>query len=344
MTDQILYLSSNDVVAACRQTDTVAAMREVLRLHACGEALLPGEAYLAWRTPTGAAARSLNMPGALGGGLRLPGTKIINSSLANVDRGLPRASGVTLLFDAETARVICIMDAAHISATRTASVTVVAAEELAVQPLRCAAVIGAGALGTAHVELLIGRLHGLQRINLFDVVTERAERLCSRFARPAAERGIDMGAVPSAKEAIDGVGLVVTATTVTSGYLEHGWLAPGALVVNVSLDDVLPEVVLRADHLIVDDWPLVRDDPHRLLGRMFREGTVLGPGERPADGSARAVDATLGEVVRGQYRRERSPSHLVLVNPFGMAIEDIMLAHHVYDVARRHGLGRELPR
>ncbi len=343
-TDAILYLAGDEVVAACREIDAVAAMREVLRLHAGGDALLPAEAYLAWRTPSGAPARSLNMPCALGADLLRPGTKIINASLSNVERGLPRASGVVLLFDAETARVVCVMEAAHLSATRTAGVTVVAAEELGVPPLRHVAVIGAGALGAAHAGLLADRLPGLERIEVFDVVAERAERLCAALAPAASGRGVALRATLSAKEAVDGAGLVVTATTVTSGYLEHGWLAPGALVVNVSLDDLLPEVVLRADHLIVDDWPLVRDDPYRLLGRLYREGAVVGPGEHAAPGSARAVDATLGEVVSGGYRRERSPSDLVLVNPFGMAIEDIMLAHHVYEIARRRGLGQELPR
>lgn len=342
--DSILYLSRADVAAACREVDTVTAVREVLALHPQGEVAVPGEAYLAWQTPDGAAARSLNMPGYLGAALRRPGTKIINASLRNTGNGLPRASGLTLLFDVDSARIVCILEGAYISALRTAGVTIVAAEELAAGPPRRAAVIGAGVLGRTHTELMVERLAELEAIDVFDVAEDRAERLCSALAVAAADRGVRLRAAGSAQEAIAGADLVVTATTTRSGYVRQSWLAPGTLVVNVSLDDVLPEVVLGADHLIVDDWALVRDDPHRLLGRMVREGKIVGPGERAGNGSARAVDATLGQVVSGRYRRPRRPDDVVLVNPFGMAIEDIVVAHYVHEVARRRGLGQELPR
>lgn len=341
--DSILYLSRDDVAAACREVDTVSAVREVLALHPQGGVVVPSEAYLAWETRDGAAARSLNMPGYLGAPLRRPGTKIINASLRNTGNGLPRASGLTLLFDVDSARIVCILEGAHISALRTAGVTIVAAEELAAGPPRRSAVVGAGALGRAHVELMLERLTDLETIDVFDVAEDRAEALCVSLAAAAADSGVRLRPAGSAQEAIEGADLVVTATTTRTGYVPRSWLAPGTLVVNVSLDDVLPEVVMEADHLIVDDWALVRDDSHRLLGRMARDGRVVGPGESTANG-ARVVDATLGEVVAGRYGRPRRPDEVVLVNPFGMAIEDLVVAHYVHEVARRRGLGRELPR
>jgi ornithine cyclodeaminase len=344
MTDAIRYLARADVAEACREVDVVDAVREALRLHGTGETALPGEAYLPWTTAGGAAARSLAMPGYLGDGYNRPGTKVINASLANPAAGLPRASGVTLLFDPETARIDAILEAGHISALRTAAVTVVAARELGVQPVRTAAVVGAGELGRAHVHLLAGRLDGLESIAVFDLAPGRAERLCAGVARAAADRGVAVSPAGSARAAIDGAGLVVTATTVTGGYVPRAWLAAGAVVSHVSLDDLLPEVVLGAEHLIVDDWPLVRDDGRRLLGRLHALGRLVGPGETVNGGRARAVDGTLGEVVRGAYRKRRGPADVVVVNPFGMAIEDVMVAHRVHEVARRRGLGHPLPR
>jgi ornithine cyclodeaminase len=340
--EAVRYLARADVVAACRDVDTVAAVREALRAHGTGRAILPAEACLRWVAPSGAPARSLSMPGYVGGKINHPGAKIINANATNPDRGIPRASGVTLIFDSETARVVCIMDATYISAMRTASVTVLAAELLGGRPLRRAAVLGAGELGAAHVELLKERLGDLETIDVFDIVHERAVALCSDRARSATDRMVRLRPADSARDAIETAQLVVTTTTTTEGYIRHQWLRPGALVVNVSLDDVCAEAVLAVDHLIVDDWQLIRQDDRRLLGRLYRENRLVGPGEVPASG-ARAVDASLGDVVCGRYNRPRSPDHTVIVNPFGMAIEDILIADRVYDVARRRRIGVELP-
>jgi hypothetical protein len=92
----------------------------------------------------------------------------------------------------------------------------------------------------------------------------------------------------------------VPLTTATESYIAHSWLQQGALVVNVSLDDLLPEVLYQADLLVVDDWNLVRADDRRLLGRLARHRTIVGPDEE-APAGARRVDAELGAVLRGEW-------------------------------------------
>ena len=134
MNRTVRYLSRQDVRAACAGIDTVAAVREAVLAHSRGEAMLPAEACLRWITPSGAKARNLNMPGYVGGAIARAGTKIINANAANPDNGIPRASGICLLFDPETAQVVCIMDATYISATRTASVTVLAGDIVMLNP------------------------------------------------------------------------------------------------------------------------------------------------------------------------------------------------------------------
>ncbi|MBO0885240.1 MAG: hypothetical protein J2P17_33905 [Mycobacterium sp.] len=51
------------------------------------------------------------------------GTKIINAALGNTARGTARADGLMLLFDPDTAHSVALMDAALISAIRTAAVS-----------------------------------------------------------------------------------------------------------------------------------------------------------------------------------------------------------------------------
>jgi ornithine cyclodeaminase len=130
-------------------------------------------------------------------------------------------------------------------------------------------------------------------------------------------------------------------TTTTAGYIPFAWLLPGTLLVNVSLDDPLPEVALLADRVIVDDWNLVKNDHRRLLGRMYRSQQILPPDspQGEARGEYRSIDAQLSEVLTKTKKGRINQDDIILFNPFGLAIEDIALAASVYQLAIKHNLG-----
>lgn len=342
----ILYLSRKHVEYICRELDSVEIMREVFQLHGSGQTVLPDEAYLAWTNSQGENARSLNMPGYVGGNLHAVGTKIINGNISNPRRGLPRASGLTLLYDTISGQVSCIMEAAYISSLRTASVTALAVDLCQGPVIECVAVIGAGVLATTHIELLAQRLPQLQSILLFDIDRDRAYALQARLEPLLQARRIQLKPTHSAEEAVQAAQLIVPTTTTTTGYISYDWLQKGAILVNISLDDALPDVVLHADKVIVDDWNLVKNDPRRLLGRMYRQGDIVGPNdETPSHNqSARQVDAEMGDIVCGRQVGRQSNDDIILVNPFGLSIEDIALATHVYQQARALEIGTFLER
>jgi ornithine cyclodeaminase len=341
---ELLYLPRADVVRACEGIDVVEVVTAAMRQHADGATLLPDEAYLGWQTPDGAAARSLAMPGGIGvdGDLVL-GLKIINASLANPARGLARAEGLILLFDPHTARPRVMMEAAHISALRTAALTASTARRLGVAGLRRAAVVGCGALARAHLLLLPRALPALDHVALYDLDPGRRGRLADDLRAEFGDRlaVVECGDV---RDCVRGAGLVVTVTTATEGYIGLDWLAPGAVVAHVSLDDVLPEVVERADLLVVDDWDLISQDHRRLLGRMYHAGQLRSPDgsyhpdSTPVPG-ARQVDASIGDVLTGRHPGRRDDREIVLSNPFGMSILDIAVAHEVLQAAQRNGAG-----
>ena len=322
-------LTGDDVTAALGRLDAVGVVADTLAAHARGDTTLPDEAYLPWHTESGVFARSLALPGAVWGERPAIGLKVINSSLENPDRGLPRAEGLTFLFDRATARPIAMMPAAAISARRTAAYTALSVRLLGAPGIDRIAVLGAGALAQVHVDVLAAELPDAEVV-VHDLVRERAAAL---------RRGV----ADTAREAVAGAGLVVCTTTTTTGYIATDWLAPGALVAHVSLDDVLPEVVTGADLLVVDDWDLVAADDRRILGRMWRAGEVTGPGgERYVEGEGRRVDATLADIVSGAHPGRARDADVVLSNPFGMGVLDVALAGAVLTEALEHGAGTQL--
>jgi ornithine cyclodeaminase/alanine dehydrogenase-like protein (mu-crystallin family) len=338
----ILYLCKKEVEAICHEIDTVSVMRDLFMLHGSGKTILPDEAYLAWTNVNGEEVRSLNMPGYVFGRGAVAGTKIINSNPFNVLRGLPRASGLTVLYDSFSTRITCIMEAGHLSSLRTASVTCLAIELLGIKNIESIAIIGAGVLARAHLYLLVRRLPRLRRILLFDLQRERAEEL-SLELQSLMVPGLEIEVASSAETAIRQAQLIVPVTTVTSGYIQFDWLQPGALLSNVSLDDPRPEVVLKAHKVIVDDWNLVKTDQRRLIGRMYREGSVIGP-DSPSSNGARRIDAQLGEIVTGTNAGRTGDDEIILFNPFGLAIEDVALAAEVYRAAKESEVGMILER
>jgi ornithine cyclodeaminase len=328
-------LTADDVDALLCGLDPVAVVRDTLAAHARGDTTLPDEAYLPWHTASGAFARSLALPGAVWGERPAIGLKVINSSLENPRRGMPRAQGLTLLFDRETARPVAMMPAAAISATRTAAYSALSVRLLAVPDVRRIAVLGCGALARTHVDLLRAECPDAGFV-LHDLVGERAAELADE---------VGAGSTTDAREAVEGAEVVVCTTTTTEGYLELDWLAPGALVAHVSLDDLMPEAIGGADLLVVDDWDLVAADDRRILGRMWRRGEVVGPGgERhdPGHTGGRAVDAAMADVVSGAHPGRAAPGDRIVSNPFGMGVLDVALAAEVLEGGHAEGRGTPL--
>lgn len=344
--DDIYYLSSTAVSRCLESIDAVQVVREAHILHALGETELPAESHLQWTAPSGLPARSLGMAGGILGDQLALGMKIINSSLSNVSNGLPRASGITALFDPETGRVSTIMEGAAISSIRTAATSILAFSALANSNAATLSIIGSGPLGAAHIDQALQSLPGLLAIRLFDRVPSRAAQLGELWAQRCESAGVDMQVSRNLESTVRAADCLVTATTATEPYIDASWLERPILISNVSLDDLPAATYLGAQFLLVDDWSLIKADRHRLLGRLHRSGQIGGIGD-PIGGFPRMVDAELGDFLLQQSEPARviakaEVSGPVIFNPFGMAISDIALASSVARLATSLSLGQQL--
>lgn len=342
---QFLYLTGRDVVDLCTNDMTLSAVDEALRLHALGRTILPSESYLAWQTPAGAQARCLAMPGAVDSRMGLAiGLKTINASLGNTSAGRARSDGFTILLDPESARPLAVMQAAHISAQRTAAVSAIGARLLAPRA-HVLAIVGCGTLGAAHGTLLSHAIPGIETVLLFDSQPGKMELLAGHLAGELPGR-CQVRTTETAQACVRQADVVIFATTTTEGYVPYEWISHGAFVSHVSLDDLLPEVFELCDYLVVDDWQLVSGDERRILGKLAGSGRITGPADRhqacggsPAATASRAVNATLGQLLIGQCSLPVRGGETSVCNPFGMAILDVALASAVFAAAQEAGRG-----
>lgn len=62
-------------------------------------------------------------------------------------------------------------------------------------------------------------------------------------------------------------------------------------------------------------------------------GAGLGP---------EAIDAELGEVIGGVREGRRTPEQITVYGGVGLAFQDLVAAWHIYERARRAGIGRRM--
>jgi ornithine cyclodeaminase len=115
-------------------------------------------------------------------------------------------------------------------------------------------------------------------------------------------------------------------------YLSYDWLQKGAFVSNISIMDVHKEVFLKADKVVVDDWEQSNREK-KVINQLVVEGTF----------SREQLHAELGEILIGTKVGRESDEEIILLNPMGMAVEDIASAHEIYRKAVAESVGTRLP-
>ncbi len=292
---------SVDVEQAVSPHEAYDAVRDAFVAYERGEWTMPPKVYV-----TNYPAGDFRAMPALGGGHAL--LKWVTSFPGNPARGLPTVTGLVLLSDAEDGRLLAVLEAAAVTALRTAAAAVIAADTLCRPGASSYAVVGAGVNGAEAVRMLVA--HGAVPL-VWDLDEGRrravAERLGARVAK-------------SAQEALASE-VVVTVTPGSNVLYPPDSLQPGQHVSLMGADgpgkaEVAVEELRRA-HLFCDDW----------------EQASHG-GELTAAVEAGAVtrgDVTpLGAVLAGTADGRRDAGDVTLFDSTGLALQDLAIAKAAY--------------
>jgi 2,3-diaminopropionate biosynthesis protein SbnB len=326
---RMLYLSRRDVgaVGGAQSDLYVQALRSALMAHAAGTTVQPLKPYLRTNATDGHIAdRIIAMPAHISEP-GISGLKWIGSKHDNPDAvGLERASAVIVLNDPHTNYPIGILEGSLISAWRTAAVTCLAAEHLAREDFTDVTLVGCGMIGRTQIAALLEQFEQIGTIHLFDVRPDAARDLAELLN---TQRGdIAVRVAVSAEEAVRAGEVVVACTLTDRPYIPLAWLEPGTLVCNVSIMDVHKDVFLGADKVVVDDWEQSNREK-KLINQMVLDGSF----------SREQLHAELGEVVSGRRAGREDDDEIILLNPMGIAVEDIACAAEVYLRAKQQGIG-----
>ena len=231
----------------------------------------------------------------------------------NKARGLPYIAGLIVLNDASTGLPLAVMDAAEITAARTAAASGVCVRRWAPEGWSEAAILGCGEQGEFHARL-IGTLAPVARIRAFDPHPDRVARLEGNVTPAASHR-----------DAVAGAEVVVTAAPIVEDpdpSVAPEWLGDRWLVLPIDFDALVRrETIEAADLFVVDDVEQFE---------YYRGQGHFGGWPEPAG----SVGDWLTE--------ESSPQRVACVN-LGVGALDAAFAKRVFDAARERAVGTQLP-
>jgi ornithine cyclodeaminase/alanine dehydrogenase-like protein (mu-crystallin family) len=251
-----------------------------------------------------------------------------------------------ILNDPVTGEPLAVMDAATITAQRTAAISGAAIRHFlasgtadggaadgsaagGARPVSVA-ILGAGAQARSHVPVLGHILPGC-RVCVTDIDVERAAALAQEAAGVAGMGSAE--AVAGVRDAVESADVVVSLVSFGPDRqaLDAAWLRPDVLFVAVDYDMEAPAALAREALFVVDD----RD---QFLAT--RSGPVFAGYPDP--------DATIGELLRGvgpagANPAGRGPQGRILVSHLGVGLADVVFASAILARAEQLGLGRILP-
>ncbi|MGD9783261.1 MAG: 2,3-diaminopropionate biosynthesis protein SbnB [Hyphomicrobiaceae bacterium] len=301
------------------------AVENAYRLHQSGQSINPDSYFL--RYPDQPRNRIIALPAHLGGDVHKSGIKWIASFPANTTGNLARASAVQILNDAETGYPVACLEASLISATRTAASAALAAEAMSPTPFTGSlAVIGTGIISRTTVEWLKFRNWQLEKISLYDINSEEAERFAEWLR---GTYGDTVEIKRSLEEAISDASLILLATTALEPHLDDPrLLAHAPTVLHLSLRDITVNVILGSQN-IVDDVE------HSLKARTSVHLAEMATGNRDF------IAGTLVDMLDGKCRPD--PTKPRIFSPFGLGVLDIAVANHVLKEAIARGAAIAIP-
>jgi len=262
-------------------------------------------------------ASLLVMPGALSDP-PVFGAKLVSLLPENATRGLPVIQGQVLLFSGETGTPLALIEAATLTAIRTAAASGSATRTLARADASHLALLGYGVQAHSHLAAMRA-VRDLRKVTVWgpDPVKARA------FADNCSDRlSIEAAATP--EDAVRGADLICAVSGAIEPVIKGEWLSPGCHL-----------------NLVGSHTPSAREADGAVLARarIFTEITEFALAESGdillalAEGAITVEDIAgeIGDVLNGAITGRETPDEITLYKSLGNIAQDLAAAYHVLE-------------
>jgi ornithine cyclodeaminase/alanine dehydrogenase-like protein (mu-crystallin family) len=188
--------------------------------------------------------------------------------------------------------------------------------------------LGAGDTARAAVPVM-AKAFKLKEIRVTSRTPESRQRYAEEIGK---EYGLNVRAVASTEEALQGADLVISATTTPMPFVKDSWISPGTTAYSIGKHQEMESSVYKsADKFIVDAWEQCRNKSD--IQRMLKENYL----------SEKDLYAELPELLSGKKPARQSDRERIFVRAIGLVNQDIAMADMIYRDALAKGLGTRLP-
>lgn len=231
----------------------------------------------------------------------------------------------------QTGELVALLEADYLGQVRTGAASGIATRYMARPDARTIGIVGTGLQARTQLEAMVA-VRRIEQVRAFGRDPGRR----ARFAREMAERlGVPVEPVSSAEDAVRTADIVITATDASKPVVEGRWLRPGVHINAIGanfpqkreLDD---EAVRRADFIAVDS---------RQQSKLEAGDLILSFGEQE---DRWASVRELADIVSGRMPGRSDDRQITLFKSNGIAIEDIVVAGRVVELAQERGLGERV--
>lgn len=305
------YLDRERVAALLPMDACINVMEQTFRSLAAGDTLQPLRSLMWLPDRSG-------ILGMMPGYAQKPGIlgiKVITIFHANGALGHPSHQGVVMLFDAKLGTPLLMLDAAEITAIRTAATSALATKILAREDATHLAILGTGEQAEKHIQA-IRSVRKLDRITIWGRNIDHAKSLAAKFKNTQI--------APTVQEAVSDADIICTVTASREPVLYGEWLPEGTHINAVgsctpTTRELDTAAVLRSS-LFTDRYE-----------SLFHEaGEFLIP-KNEGHLTETDVQGELGELLTGAKQGRKNASEITLFKSLGIAAEDLFAAHYIFE-------------
>lgn len=320
MTD-VLFLRSDELTGLATPSEYVSAVRDGYESHGNEGSAKPRTKLVSAEPPGMCTGYLAILPevGGMGGYTYAAGFGDEDAHFA-----LP-------LFDAESGRMLALLDGASMNPFKTGATGAVAVDELAREDAKTCAIIGSGAQAR-------GQLRATATVREFDRVSVFSPTAANRraFAEEFNEQlPADVAAVDSAADAVADADVIITATNAEDPVIRDTDIPDGAHITAMGQYDpgrreLDAGTIARSTYV-----PDLRERAFQDAGAFLaaRETGVIGDDH---------IHAELGEIVAGHRPGRTADDELTVFDSGGTGIETVAAAWMLYQRAKTADLGQTI--
>jgi ornithine cyclodeaminase/alanine dehydrogenase-like protein (mu-crystallin family) len=238
---------------------------------------------------------------------------------------------VVLLFSAQNGQLLALIEAEWLSAMRTGGTSALATHYLARQDATIVGLIGAGYQAATQLMGMC-EVRPISAVYVYSRRPQERELFCREMTRLL---NIDIKPVPLAQRAVEVADILITATTAGEPVVQGEWVKPGCHInaigsVWAQRRELDCATLQRCALIITDSREQARAEA----------GDFIIPANEGSFQWTRVRE--LAEIVSAPLHPRRLPQDITLYKGVGIALEDIVTAAHVYNLACQEGIGEEI--